>query len=319
MMSDEPTASNLDLDGANEIRALVAVAEEIPNPLDRLVEKSKSEAGFPFRPEIVTALEQLKDSDRSAFETLRAELKRVGVRVTDLDAEIGRASLHSMALEDGLAMAASADLIASLDAMELFHTPEGKAFADITVNGHRATIAVDSQEFEDHLTQIYFTATGEAPTAEELRSAVNVARARGKYDGLEREVHVRVAASDGKYFLDLCDDDWRAVEISRDGWQIVAAPPVRFLRHPGARPLPEPRRDGNVRLLQRHVNLMDDDDFVLAVGWVLSALRPVGPYPVLAVNGEQGTAKTTLSRCLRALVDSNVVPVRTIHGVSTTS
>jgi hypothetical protein len=32
----------------------------------------------------------------------------------------------------------------------------------------------------------------------------------------------------------------------------------------------------------------------------------------MAVNGEQGSAKTTLCRCLRALVDPNTVPVRTL-------
>jgi hypothetical protein len=59
------------------------------------------------------------------------------------------------------------------------------------------------------------------------------------------------------------------------------------------------------------VNL-SDEGLILAVMWLLAALRPVGPYPILVVSGEQGSAKSTLSRCVRALVDPNAVPLRTL-------
>jgi hypothetical protein len=41
-------------------------------------------------------------------------------------------------------------------------------------------------------------------------------------------------------------------------------------------------------------------------------LRSGGPYPLLAVSGEQGSAKTVLSKLLRALVDPNVAAVRAL-------
>ena len=44
------------------------------------------------------------------------------------------------------------------------------------------------------------------------------------------------------------------------------------------------------------------------VAYLLAALRPSGPYPVLALIGEQGTAKTTFIRLLRSLVDPSTVP-----------
>ena len=60
------------------------------------------------------------------------------------------------------------------------------------------------------------------------------------------------------------------------------------------------------------MNLADANDFVLIVAWLLGALRAGGPYPVLAIAGEQGSAKTVLSKLLRALVDPNVAPVRAL-------
>ena len=50
------------------------------------------------------------------------------------------------------------------------------------------------------------------------------------------------------------------------------------------------------------------NDFVLVVAYLLAALRPGGPYPVLALIGEQGTAKTTLVRVFRSLIDPSMVP-----------
>jgi hypothetical protein len=51
---------------------------------------------------------------------------------------------------------------------------------------------------------------------------------------------------------------------------------------------------------------------VLVVAWLLGALRAGGPYPVLAIAGEQGSAKTVLSKFLRALIDPSVAPVRAL-------
>ena len=60
------------------------------------------------------------------------------------------------------------------------------------------------------------------------------------------------------------------------------------------------------------LNLADRNDFVLLVAWLLASLRPVGPYPLLAVSGEQGSAKTVLSKLLRALIDPNTASVRAL-------
>ena len=41
-------------------------------------------------------------------------------------------------------------------------------------------------------------------------------------------------------------------------------------------------------------------------------MRGGGPYPVLAIAGEQGSAKTVLSKFVRALIDPSVTPVRAL-------
>src|SRR5215471_6433103 len=66
----------------------------------------------------------------------------------------------------------------------------------------------------------------------------------------------------------------------------------RFRRPPGLLPLPTPQRGGSIMALQSLLNLDSYDDFILIIAWLLAALRPIGPYPLLALAGEQGSAKT---------------------------
>src|SRR3974390_2405677 len=92
----------------------------------------------------------------------------------------------------------------------------------------------------------------------------------------------------------------------------LGVPPVRFRRTPGMLPLPVPERGGSIETLRSFLNLPSGDGFVLIVAWLLAALRSGGPYPLLAISGEQGSAKTVLSKLLRAVVDPNVGPVRAL-------
>jgi hypothetical protein len=77
-------------------------------------------------------------------------------------------------------------------------------------------------------------------------------------------------------------------------------------------PLPVPVPGGSVETLRSFLNVQSDTDFVLVVAWALAVLRDRGPYPVLALSGEQGSAKSTFSAILRALLDPNTAPLRAL-------
>lgn len=64
--------------------------------------------------------------------------------------------------------------------------------------------------------------------------------------------------------------------------------------------------------MRRFINVKSDGDFRLVIAWVLASLRGQGPYPVFVLSGEQGAAKSTSVRILRALVDPNVAPLRSL-------
>ena len=78
------------------------------------------------------------------------------------------------------------------------------------------------------------------------------------------------------------------------------------------RPLPVPAEGETIETLHAFLNAAEEGDFCLMVAWVVGALRPQGPYPVLSIGGPQGAAKSTTSRVLRRLVDPNASPLRTL-------
>jgi hypothetical protein len=195
---------------------------------------------------------------------------------------------------------------------ELFHTATGTAFADVLVDGHRETWPIRSKRFRGWLRRRYYEATGSALNGQAISSQLDLLEAQAQFDAPERSVHVRVAEHAGHIYLDLADDHWRAVQIGPDGWRVNGCPPVRFRRPPGMLPLPVPEQGASIEALNSFLNLSSRDDFVLTVAWLLAALRSGGPYPLLAIWGEQGSAKTVLSKLLKALIDPNAAPVRAL-------
>src|SRR5262249_50919796 len=151
-----------------------------------------------------------------------------------------------------------------------------------------------------------------APSSEALQSALNVIEAKAHFDAPERAVYIRVGGLNGRLYLDLGDETWRAVEIDTIGWRVIDNPPVRFRRAAGTQPLPGPVPGGSVEPLRSFLNVQSDTAFVLVVAWALAVLRDRGPYPVLALSGEQGSAKSTFSAILRALLDPNTAPLRSL-------
>jgi hypothetical protein len=207
----------------------------------------------------------------------------------------------------------SADVLLSIaTAARLFHAGDGISFADLMIDGHRETWPLRSKRFQAWLRQQYYERTWDAPSPAALNAALNALEAQAQFDGPQRKVSLRLAEQDGLIYLDLTDEFWRCVEIGANGWRIAEDPPVRFRRSAGMQPLPLPLRGGSIEALAPFLNLASENDFVLVVAWLLAALRAGGPYPVLAIAGEQGSAKTVLSKLLRAVIDPGVAPVRAL-------
>jgi len=194
---------------------------------------------------------------------------------------------------------------------EFFHCDAGTAYAILNVDDHVETWPVRSKGYKQWLAHRYYQRCGTAANSDAVQSALTTIEGMARFDGPLSDVYVRVGEHDGDIFIDLGDEAWRAVRISKSGWDIVAEVPVHFRRPNGLLPLAPPVRGfGDLNTLKQFLNLKDDDQFELVKAWLCAAVRPLGPYPILVFTGEQGSAKSTALRMLRKIIDPNKILIK---------
>jgi hypothetical protein len=269
----------------------------------------------------VVAVEKLEVADHVAREKLATRLSSdcAGIDCAELSEQLIRiaAEVAEDADSDGRRESQADKLVALAKDMELFSTPgsiDADAYATFEVGTlpHLETWAIRSRGFGRHLQGVLHAAHGKVSNPESLKAALDALEAKALFEGGEREVAVRVTRHENAIYLDLCNQDWQVVEVTAEGWRVLDSrdAPVRFIRKRGMLPLPKPVPGGSIEELRPLVNVPDDAQWTLLVGWVIMALNPSGPYPVLIVDGEQGSAKTSLCWMIRGLIDPNVAPLR---------
>lgn len=184
---------------------------------------------------------------------------------------------------------------------ELFHAPDREPFA--ACGGQ--TWPIKSETYKLLLRNRIYTQRKMTISETALKVIIDTLASCALFSGEERKVYLRTATFDGKCFVDLANERNEVVEITADGWNIITAPPVNFVRKDGMLPLPTPTRGGNVNQLRQFLNVTEED-FKLILIWLVSALGE-GPYLILLLTGEKGTGKSNAIEMLRALVDPSSV------------
>ena len=188
---------------------------------------------------------------------------------------------------------------------------DGAPFA-VELNGPNLAIPLRGRDsLRQRLARAFFDATGLAPSGAALADALSVLE--GAATRKPREpVALRLARDfTGAIVLDLGHPDGRCVIIEPGGWHIADRSPLLFRRTALTGQMALPVGGGVVeQLLGKLVNA-EPKMVRLIVAWLVTALIPDLPHPILGVFGEQGTAKTTLMRLLSLLIDPSPAPTRT--------
>lgn len=194
------------------------------------------------------------------------------------------------------------------ESCELWHTSDDQAFASVG----RRSFPVGSKSFRLWLVGEFRRQTeGRTPGREAIASAIEATTAAAIFDGPEYKLNVRVAdGGGGAIYLCLGDELDSVLVVDSRGWRACENPPVKFVRPPSMLPLPVPSRGGTLGELKELLNVPDGGAWSLIVAWLCQAVLPVGPYPLLVLTGEQGSAKSTTARILKALIDPAKAPVR---------
>jgi hypothetical protein len=114
--------------------------------------------------------------------------------------------------------------------------------------------------------------------------------------------------------VNLGDDKGRTICVTTDTpeerWAISTENKVLFRQSATQRALPLPLHTTQslAQLLRPHIRC-NDEDFRLVLAWLLQAMNPNGPHPILILVGEQGSAKTSTAKLLRKIVDPSLSDV----------
>ena len=196
--------------------------------------------------------------------------------------------------------------------LDFFHDNNKEPYAVIPVDNHREVYALNSREFKTWLNQTFHGETGKPISGEAIQQTIAVLTGTALFDRPEPiDLQTRIAKKDKSFYYDLCNPEWQAVEVTPGGWWVSSNPPELFTRYRHQQAQPTPPEHGEVTDLLQYINIKKGRTLFLV--WLVSCFVPGIPHPLLVLYGEKGSAKTTASELLKALIDPSSLDTLTIQ------
>lgn len=201
------------------------------------------------------------------------------------------------------------------DSFDLYVSDEKEAFA-VAKQGPRI-VRLLGQDLRAEVADRYYSSTGSAPGRSSISEAFEVLQGRA-FRETPTSLALRVAEDRNRLVVDMGTPTGEVVLIEPYRWSVVLDSPVLFRRTALTLSLLEPELDGTqpwseignrLERLRAHVSV-EDRDFSLLVAWLVAALFPTIPHPILVLQGGQGTAKSSTAKRLRTLLDPSSVPLQ---------
>ncbi len=227
------------------------------------------------------------------------------------DAEVQQIAKSAANSEGGVGTGFVDDLLREI---ELWHDENDDPYATLPQGEHKENwqIGSRSRPWRRWVSKKFYDSTGEMLPSGALGDVCSMLEGKAVFDGEQYQLCRRTGRQGETFYLDLCEPEWRCVEVDAKGWRVVSDPPVKFRRAKAMHPLPMPVQTPGTELKSLLLPFLNiaPEQWPLVVAWLVTALRPVGPYPILKLLGEQGSAKTTAARVMRSIIDPNAAPVR---------
>jgi len=202
--------------------------------------------------------------------------------------------------------------LAKKNSFEIWHTPNGTGYITVLINSHKEHYKLSSKSARMWLGKLGHELLDKTVGVSAIKDAINVLESMAVYDGKEYQFHVRKAEHDGKIYIDLGDASWNIIEVSKEGWKVIKDCPIRFRRAGNSLPLPLPERGGSIEDLRPLINASSDDNWVLIKAWITQAFWCRGPFAHMYFRGTQGTAKSYMMACLKAISDPSAAIKRRV-------
>jgi hypothetical protein len=186
---------------------------------------------------------------------------------------------------------------------ELFHDGED-GYVALERKTRREIYRIHSKEFRNYVSHVAWEQLEKALSKTARDSILGTLEAIAKFEGEERKLSLRTAWHDNALWYDL--GDWRAVKITKKGWEIIERPPILFKKFHRSDQC-EPIDGGDINDVLQFLNLDKDERYeqfkILLLTYLPTVLLPDIPRPILILHGLQGSAKSTASKVIKDLID----------------
>lgn len=287
---------------------------------------------------------QIKESDQEAYARLaklspgdydrarKKEAESLGIRVETLDKEVSKSRGETGGSEKD-SVATSLVQLAEESGVELWHGQDAKPWVTLVFDGHVEYHPLKGKAARRYLAESYYKERGRAAHAQGIQDALMVLEAKALFEGEEHPTYIRIAEIERTIYLDLTNERWEVVRITAHGWAVIPMDQgqARFKRARGMLPIPTPipsdisiisvfsatgtpqKSVGKQKSLAEVIGIpANSSAWRLTVGFILCAFRGSIPYPVLVINGEQGSGKSTRAKLLRSFLDPSTAPLRSL-------
>ena len=202
-------------------------------------------------------------------------------------------------------------LVEMVSRYELFHDDFNKGYIALTQNGHIENWPLDGDMIKSWLTHQYYENYKIVPSKSALGDAISTLRGQAQFKGARYQVYNRVAKYGDTYYIDLGDTEWLCATFHSGNWTVCPKAPVKFIRGSACLAMAMPKREESIAALWDFLNIKNKGDQLLVLTWMLDSLRPDTDYPLLIIEGEQGSAKSSTQKRIKALIDPSAMELRT--------
>jgi hypothetical protein len=206
-----------------------------------------------------------------------------------------------------------------------FTASDGQAFVRLNVpsSGGFYILPVRSRAYREWFLHEFYNQYDTLPSSRAFYAILNhlEAEANHKEQCQRLSVWRRVGCRGGRLvptqiLLNLANPECEFVEISPTGWKTTAGANALLQTSRATLSLPTPvppsPASNPLEPLRSCLNLSSRADWLRCLAWLLAALRPDGPFPVLILHGPPGSGKTFAARILRSLIDPCTSPLTPI-------
>jgi len=286
--------------------ANVASDEAMQNALatiDKALAECADNPGALAKQDFNGAVRFVRETSPEDWARVRCKIKKekpTGIRLEDID-KATRPPFEASGPDS-----VAAELIGlAMDRGELFFDEkDDKKYIAVDSDGVESVFQIGTNGFIEWLSYAYYTSTarpgspGLSASEAAIKQAGFALSGIAKHDGKKEAVYLRAASYQGGLVIFLGDDQWQVIEVMPTGWRVLQKSPVKFWKPASMQGLPIPHPGGNIEELWRFANIQEQDR-PLVLTWMLEAFRPDTPFPVLALNGLQGSAKSSTHSRIR--------------------